>query len=88
MLSDLGSLIWSRPSSKVDEDAPLIEETVDVSQFSTENSHQHWIRCIREGIQPPLSNARTARHITEIMLAGLQSSQEGRTVEIHSRMGS
>lgn len=79
-------LFHFRPSSKVDEDAPLIQETVDTSAFPNENSHQHWIRCIREGIQPPHSNARMARHITEIMLRGLESSQQGRTVEIESRL--
>lgn len=83
-----GSLTWFRPSSQVDEDAPLLEDPVDFSQFPKENSHQHWFRCIQEGKQPELSNARSARHITEIMLAGLRSSKEGRTVEVQSRMGS
>ncbi len=79
-------LIHSRPSSQVDEDAPLLRENVDVSPFPIENSHQHWIDCIRRGVQPALSNAKTARHITEIMLAGLESSRSGQTVAINSRL--
>ncbi len=79
------TLEYLRPSSTVDEDAPLIEEAVDVSEFPPTNSHQHWIDCIRQGIQPPLSHVRMARHITEIMLAALESSRQGRTVKIQSR---
>lgn len=79
-------LTWYRPSSTVDEDAPLLSETVDTSSFPVRNSHQMWADCIRQGTQPELSNARTARHITEIMLAGLESSRSGRTVEVRSRV--
>ncbi len=84
--SRTGQLVEYRPSSLIDEDAPLIEADVDTSAWPDINSHQHWIDCIRAGIQPPLANARTARHVTEIMLAGLQSAREGRTIEIHSRV--
>lgn len=77
---------YCRPSSKVDEDAPLIEEEVDLSGYPTENSHQHWAACIRQGIQPPLANAQTARHVTEIMLAAQRSSEQGHTVAVRSRM--
>ena len=78
-------LSYYRPSSRVDEDAPLIHATIDLSEFPIENSHQHWIDCIRREAQPDLSNAAMARHITEIMLAGLESSREGCTIEIKSR---
>ncbi len=81
-----GDLTWFRPSSTVDEDAPLIEEPVDLAGFDRINSHQHWVDCIGQGTQPPLSNAKTARHITEILLAGLQSSRERRTIDIASRV--
>ncbi len=80
-------LTWWRPGSAVDEDAALISETVDVSSYPVRNSHQHWVECIRAGRDPELSNARTARHVTEIMLAGLQSSREARTVTVQSRLG-
>lgn len=78
-------LTWWRPSSATDEDAPLLRNEVDLSDVQPQNSHQHWAECIRNSRQPPLSNARSARHITEILLAGLQSSREGRTVEVQSR---
>ena len=43
-----------------------------------------------EGVQPRIvpdaSAAYDARHITEIMLCGLESAREGRTVEISSRV--
>lgn len=81
-----GGLSYYRPSSLVDEDAALIHESVDLGQWPQQNSHQHWIDCIRQHKQPPLSNASSARHITEVMLAGLQSSCEGRTVEVKSRV--
>jgi predicted dehydrogenase len=81
-----GQLLHYRPSSLVDEDAPLIEELVDTSDIPNVHSHQHWVDCIRAGTQPPLSNARNARHVTEIMLAGLESSRTGRAVEIASRV--
>ncbi|GAB4142030.1 MAG: hypothetical protein Tsb009_12120 [Planctomycetaceae bacterium] len=78
-----------RPSSTVDEDAPLLSDPVDESAFPVRNSHQMWADCIRGGIQHPAHcNARTARHITEIMLAGLESSRTGRTVEVRSRIHS
>jgi predicted dehydrogenase len=76
-----------RPSSKVDEDAPLLADVVSEADFTVQNSHQTWAACIREGVvHPNFSNAHTARHITEIMLAGLESSRTGRTVEVQSRI--
>ncbi|MCH8828276.1 MAG: Gfo/Idh/MocA family oxidoreductase [Planctomycetes bacterium] len=81
-------LMWYRPSSEVDEDAPLLADVVDTSAYPSLNAHQHWFDCIRRGAQPELSHARSARHITEIMLAGLESARRGRTVEVHSRIDS
>ena len=81
-----GNLLYYRPSSLVDEDAPLIEEPVDTSAWPNVHSHQHWVDCIRQATQPPLTNARTARHVTEVMLAGLASSRSGRAVDVRSRI--
>ncbi|MCH9652635.1 MAG: Gfo/Idh/MocA family oxidoreductase [Planctomycetes bacterium] len=80
------SLQYLYPLSDVDEDLPLGEETVNLSDYPIQNSHQHWAACIRQGVQPPLSNAATARHVTEILLASLKSSRENRTVDITSRL--
>ncbi len=79
-------LVHYRPTSQVDEDAPLSETLVDSSAWPDVHSHQHWVDCILAGKQPPLSNARTARHVTEIMLRGLESARECRTVEVASRV--
>jgi predicted dehydrogenase len=79
-------LFHYRPSSFIDEDAPLIEERVETDFWPSVHSHQHWVECIRKRIQPPLTNARTARHVTEIMLQGLASAREGRTLPIESRI--
>jgi hypothetical protein len=46
--------------------------------------HDHWLDCIERGEQPPLSNAQTARHITEVLLAGLEAGRSGKMVEITS----
>jgi hypothetical protein len=59
---------------------------VDLSRVRVPNAHTHWVECIREGLrEPPLSNARAARHVTEILLAGLESSRMGQAVAIQSR---
>lgn len=79
-------LVHARPSSQVDEDAALIEQSISAKEFPQVNSHQHWIDCIRAGTQPPLSNAGTARHITEILLASLKSSRQGGTVLVESTL--
>src|SRR5262249_1528566 len=47
--------------------------------------HAHWLACIRAGTTPPLSHAHAARHVTEILLAGLESSRTGQVVSIRSR---
>jgi predicted dehydrogenase len=75
-----------RPSSLSDEDAPLLEEPIDLNGYPQMNSHQHWAACIRERTQPAITNAQTARHVTEIMLRGLESARERRTIEVRSRI--
>lgn len=80
-------LILARPSSTVDEDAPLIEVPVDTSRYHSLNAHQEWVACARSGVQPKISNVHFARHVTEIMLRGLESSHKRRTVEVDSRLG-
>jgi predicted dehydrogenase len=81
-----GDLVHYQPSSLVDEDAPLRHEPVDTSAFPSVHSHQHWVDCIRLRAQPPLTNARTAWHVTEVMLAGLESARTGRAVDVKSRV--
>lgn len=75
---------WT-PGSYTREDIPPVPNPVDASPASRGNVHEHWLTCVRESRQPPLSHAHAARHVTEILLAGLESSRTGRMVEIHSR---
>jgi predicted dehydrogenase len=83
-----GDLLHFEPTSFVDEDAPLKATAVDLTPYRDVNSHQHWVDCIRQGIQPPLSNARMARHVTEIMLRALESSRLGQVVSVKSTLAS
>jgi predicted dehydrogenase len=81
-----GDLEHYRPSSLVDEDAPLLRQAVNLARWPDENSHQHWARCIRDGVQPPLANASFARHVTEIMLKSLESSRTRAAAVVESRI--
>lgn len=72
------------PGSFTREDLPPVPHPVDASASSRGNVHEHWLRCVRERRQPELSHAWAARHVTEILLAGLESSQTGQRVEIRS----
>ncbi|MEW4489658.1 Gfo/Idh/MocA family oxidoreductase [Thalassoglobus sp. JC818] len=81
-----GDLLHLRPSSMVDEDAPLIESKLDLSSFPDISGHQHWINCIQEGCQPPISNVHFARHVTEILLKCLESAHRRCVVDVQSRL--
>jgi predicted dehydrogenase len=72
------------PGSYTREDIPAAPHAVDVKGAGPGGMHAHWLECIRAGIQPPVSHAWAARHVTEILLAGLESSRAGRAVEIRS----
>ncbi len=76
---------WT-PGSYTREDVPPVPHTIDVAPYDVGNAHEHWLQCIREQRQPPLSNAHTARHVTEVLLAGLEAARTGRMVEIRSRL--
>ncbi len=72
------------PGSYTREDLPPVPHTVEVSESCRGNAHEHWLCCIREGRQPERSHAWAARHVTEILLAGLESSRTGQRVAVHS----
>jgi predicted dehydrogenase len=72
------------PGSYTREDLPPVPHAVDPSGDSRGNVHDHWLQCIREGRHPELSHAWAARHVTEILLAGLESSRTGCRVELRS----
>jgi predicted dehydrogenase len=73
------------PGSYTREDIPPVPHAVDLSDTRIPAPHAHWLECIRAGTTPPLSHAHAARHVTEILLAGLESSRTGQAVEIRSR---
>ena len=63
--------------------SPIIQTPIDCGP-GVGAGHSHFIDCIESGEPPPLSNVYAARHVTEIMLAGLESAEKGQTVEIQS----
>lgn len=73
------------PGSYTREDIPPVPHAVDTTGAARGNVHEHWLACIREGRQPELSHAWAARHVTEILLAGLESSRTGRRVTLTTR---
>ena len=72
---------WT-PTSYTREHAPVDVKGIDCSDAAPSGMHAHFAEHIRAGTQPPLSNVYTARHVTEILLAGLESSATGRAIEL------
>ncbi len=70
------------PSSFTDENAQQL--TTPINLGPGENQHAEWLRCIRDGIQPQLSNIWFSRHVTEILLAAQESHANGCWVDVHS----
>jgi predicted dehydrogenase len=81
---DGASMTRWEPGSYTREDIPPVPHAVDVRQAGRGNVHQHWLQCIREARHPELSHAWAARHVTEILLAGLESARTGTLVELRS----
>lgn len=74
------------PGSYTREDIPPVPHAVDVAPYDHGDVHQHFLACVAAGQQPPVSNAQTARHVTEVLLAGLESARSGRAIDIASRL--
>ncbi len=74
---------WT-PTSYTREHAPPRLEPVECN-LGVGGLHEHFLDCIRQGIQPPLSNAWAARHVTEILLAGVEAGRTGQAVEVHTK---
>ena len=55
-------------------------------RYVSSSVHRHFTQCINKRMQPPLANTYTARHVVEILLAGITSSREKRAVPIHTTM--
>jgi len=74
------------PGSYTREDIPPIPNPIEVASDSRGNAHEHWLGCIEEGRQPELSNAGLARHVTEVLLKGLESSRSGSRIRVDSTL--
>ncbi len=73
------------PGSYTREDLPPVSKPVDTASDSRGNAHEHWWQCIQAGLHPELSHAWAARHVTEVLLAGLESARSGKPMAINSR---
>lgn len=71
--------LWE-PTSSTREHAPPRQTDLDASAYGLGELHAHWLDCLETKSQPPLSDAKAARHVTEILLAGLQAARERRAV--------
>ena len=88
-----GKLFYSEDNKHLDYYTPgirsksgLCQKSIDLSKLPRVSPHKHWIDCINRNSPPARSNARTARHITEIMLAGLESAKLGEALKIKTRL--
>jgi predicted dehydrogenase len=81
---DGASLTRWEPGSYTREDLPATPHAEETASAGRGNAHEHWLRCIGEGRQPELSHAWAARHVTEILLAGLESARTGRRVSLRT----
>jgi predicted dehydrogenase len=78
-----GNAVHSRPSALDSDSAEIVRSVVEPT-VRVGNSHTHWLDCVAQGAQPPVSNPRAARHVTEILLAGLEAGQTGRAVDLRT----
>ena len=80
-----GDLTRFEPGSYTVEGVPPIPYRVDPKPYDLGTGTAHFVNCVRTGKQPLLSHARSARHLTEVMLAGLESSKLGRAIAVKSK---
>ena len=86
LIQERGQLEWIRPGSTDREWAEPIVEQLEPAPVV--NQHAEWLDCIEQGKQPELSNIWAARHVTEIMLAAIESDSGGKRIEIQTTPGS
>jgi predicted dehydrogenase len=80
-----GPVSHSVPLAYDSDNAPVEERALAPHQ-PMGSAHQYWLDCIESGMEPPLSNAHAARHVTEVLLAGLESARTGCEVAIQSTL--
>jgi predicted dehydrogenase len=79
-----GGLVQLVPTSRTSDSSPVASAELPVPPL-VGNMHEHFLACIRDGVHPPLSHAWAARHVTEVLLAGLESAATERAITLHSR---
>lgn len=67
-----------------DSDHSAVEDRDVSPDESLGSAGAHFLDCVEQSIQPPVSHARAARHITEVLLAGLAAGRTGIAVGVHS----
>jgi predicted dehydrogenase len=72
------------PGSYVKEGVPAIPHPVDLGPFDRGSPTRYFVNLVRNRRQPDLSHALAARHVTEVLLAGLESARTGRPVAVTS----
>ncbi|NRA40510.1 MAG: Gfo/Idh/MocA family oxidoreductase [Planctomycetes bacterium] len=70
------------PTSYTDENAAPKTEALNIGE--SENQHAEWLRCIQGKSQPEISNIWFSRHVTEIMLASLESHKTGSWIDVQT----
>ncbi len=73
-------------ASKKSEDVAAKRKDIDCKKHAYVDPHLQWINSIRTGAPVGFETARTARHITEILLAGLESAKTGRRVDLKTKL--
>jgi len=74
------------PTALDRDNAPVNREDLSLTDDAG-SAHAHFFDCIEKGIQPPLSHAWAARHVSEILVAALQSAKTGQAVELRTEAG-
>lgn len=79
-------LLRVTPSSTTREKAAPVVEAIDLEPGGIGSAHEHWRDCIRSNQQPVKSTWQSARHVTEILLAALESSRRRQPIPVRSRV--
>lgn len=82
LIKEKNQIAWIQPGSTDREWAEPITE--HLTPPAGMNQHAEWLRDIEYNQQPELSHIWAARHVTEIMLAAVQSNVEGKRINIQS----
>ena len=86
VMRERGDEVFEYVPKSYDSDRAPIERSVIHPGKGAGNIHEHFLDCVERGEQPVLSNVHAARHITEVLLAGLESGRTGKPVDVHTHI--